>query len=158
MLPTIPVTTPVGRFNKYWIGVILNCSDYNTSNNATGVQDVSMIEVDFPLTSTTTTTVLKPVTTTIPRITTTTTTIESDCPQELIYGKHSSKTELLRYFRDTVLNQTPEGQEIIKLYYEWSPAIVKAMGEDEEFKEEVKEMMEGVLPLIMEWGLATLSD
>ena len=47
-----------------------------------------------------------------------------------------------------VLNKTSEGQELIKLYYEWSPAIVKAMEEDEEFKEEVKEMIDGVLELI----------
>jgi len=37
-----------------------------------------------------------------------------------------------------VLSTTTEGQEIIKLYYEWSPAIVTVMEEDEEFKEEVK--------------------
>ena len=40
------------------------------------------------------------------------------CPFEQIYGEHSEETELLRYFRDNVLNQTPEGQEIIKLYYQ----------------------------------------
>jgi len=42
----------------------------------------------------------------------------------------------------------PVGQEIIKLYYQWSPVIVRAMEEDEEFKAEVKEMIDGVLPLI----------
>ncbi|MCK5186739.1 MAG: hypothetical protein KAR43_06345 [Deltaproteobacteria bacterium] len=50
--------------------------------------------------------------------------------------------------RDNVLNKTPEGQEIIRLYYQWSPAIVKAMEEDEEFRGEVKEMIDGILPLI----------
>ncbi len=45
---------------------------------------------------------------------------------------------------------TLEGQKKIKLYYEWSPSIVKAMEEDEEFKEEVKEMVDGVLMLIGE--------
>ncbi len=34
------------------------------------------------------------------------------------------------------------------LYYQWSPAIVKAMEQDDEFKEEVKEMINGVLELI----------
>jgi hypothetical protein len=47
-----------------------------------------------------------------------------------------------------VLSQTPEGQELIKLYYQWSPAIVRAMENDEEFKEEVKEMVDGVLELV----------
>jgi hypothetical protein len=69
------------------------------------------------------------------------------CPSESIYGEHSKQTELLRCFRDNVLNQTPEGQEIIRLYYEWSPAIVKAIEQDEEFKEEVKGMIDGVLGL-----------
>jgi hypothetical protein len=42
------------------------------------------------------------------------------------------------------------GQEIIKLYYQWSPVIVKVMEEDEEFKGGVKEMIDGVLMLIGE--------
>ena len=40
------------------------------------------------------------------------------------------------------------GQEIIRLYYKWSPAIVRAMEEDEKYKEDVKEMLDGVLELI----------
>jgi hypothetical protein len=70
------------------------------------------------------------------------------CAVEEIYGEHSEQTELLRYFRDNVLRATPEGQEIISLYYEWSPAIIKAMEEDEEFREWVKEMIDRLLPLI----------
>jgi len=54
----------------------------------------------------------------------------------------------LRNFRDNVLSTTTEGQEIIKLYYEWSPAIVKGMEEDEEFKEEVRELGNGILLMI----------
>jgi len=44
----------------------------------------------------------------------------------------------------------PVGQELIRLYYQWSPIIVKAMEDDEEFKEEAKEMIYGVLPMIGE--------
>jgi hypothetical protein len=33
------------------------------------------------------------------------------------------------------------------LYYKWSPVIVKAMEEDDEFEEWVKEMIDGVLGL-----------
>jgi hypothetical protein len=47
-----------------------------------------------------------------------------------------------------VLNQSPAGKEIIKLYYQWSPAIVQTMEQDEEFKEDVKEMVDGVLELM----------
>ena len=63
---------------------------------------------------------------------------------------YSEETEILQYFRDNVLSKTPEGQEIIRLYYEWSPAIVKAMEKDEEFKKDLKEMIDGVLRLIGE--------
>ena len=88
-----------------------------------------------------------PTTTTTTIITTTTTT--TYCPISYIYDdEHSEEAELLRYFRDNLLNQTPEGQELIKLYYELSPTIVKAMEEDEEFKEQVKEMIDEVLELI----------
>jgi hypothetical protein len=82
---------------------------------------------------------------------TTTSCIEGDlCCIELTYGGHSEETERLRYLRDNVLKQTPVGQEIIRLYYEWSPAIVKAMENDEEFKQEVKGMIDEVLEMIGE--------
>ena len=80
----------------------------------------------------------------------TTTTDGGGCPAGKIYGEHSEEAETLRYVRDNILNHTPEGKEIIKLYYQWSPAIVKAMDEDEEFKEELKEMIDGMLELIVE--------
>ena len=55
----------------------------------------------------------------------------------------------MKYIRDNIFRQTPEGQEIIRLYYEWSPAIVKIMNHDEEFKEEVREVVDGVLELFV---------
>ena len=146
--PVIPATTPVDRINKKWIGIILHASDYNTANNVTGSSDVSAIEVDWPLT---TTTLTKTTSTTTPVITTTeptTTIIDDECPIDIIYGTHSDEAELLRSFRDNVLIATPEGKELINIYHEWSPAIVKAMEDDEEFKEEVKEMINTFLPMI----------
>jgi len=92
-----------------------------------------------------------PTTTTTAIITTTSissTTTTSICPSEAIYGEDSETTELLRYIRDVILSATPEGQEIIRLYYELSPVIVEMMEEDEAFKAQVKEMIDGVLPLI----------
>jgi hypothetical protein len=70
------------------------------------------------------------------------------CPIELIYGKQSARTKHLRHFRDTILSKTSEGQELIKLYYQWSPVLVKAMEEDEEFRQEVKGMIDSVVPMI----------
>ena len=74
----------------------------------------------------------------------TTTTI---CPLESIYGNDSEKMKLLRHFRDNLLGKTPEGKEIIRLYYEWSPSIVKAMEGDDEFTNEVKEIIDKILPV-----------
>jgi methyl coenzyme M reductase subunit D len=49
---------------------------------------------------------------------------------------------------DNVLTKTVEGREIIKMYYQLSPVLVAAMENDEEFKEEVKEIMDQILPLV----------
>ena len=95
----------------------------------------------------TTTTISGSTTSTISGSTTTTV---PPCPTETLYGEYSQQTELLRYLRDNVLSTTPEGQELIKLYYELSTSIVKAMEEDEEFKEQIKEMIDGVVELIKE--------
>ena len=75
---------------------------------------------------------------------------KEQCFAKEIYGENSKEIETLRCFRDNFLSQTPEGQEIIRLYYEWSPAIVKTMEEDGEFKVTIKEMIDGILPLIEE--------
>jgi hypothetical protein len=89
-------------------------------------------------------------TTTTDTATTTTTSSDINCPVEQLYGDHSRETELLRYFRDTVLSTTPGGQEIVRLYYAWGPAIVKAMEVDKKFRGEVRGMFDGVVPLIGE--------
>ena len=75
---------------------------------------------------------------------------ESSCAVRQIYGESSAKTQLLRSVRDNLLKTTPEGRELIKLYYQWSPVIVKAMEADEDFKEEVKETIELFLPMMRE--------
>jgi len=66
------------------------------------------------------------------------------CPTEQIY---------VRSFRDNVLSKTPEGQEIIRLYYELAPGVVKAMGEDEGFKIRMKAVIDGILPLVRAGGV-----
>jgi hypothetical protein len=80
--------------------------------------------------------------------TTTTTATSTPCPTAEIYGETSGEASLLRSFRDTVLSTTPEGQELIKLYYQWSPLIVAAMKEDDHFKEELKSLLDEVIVLI----------
>ncbi len=87
----------------------------------------------------TTTTTTVPSTTSIP---------DDTCPARRIYGDRSEETETLRRFRDGVLSRTAEGQEIIKLYYLWSPVIVKEMEEDEALRKWMKETIDRVLPII----------
>ncbi len=70
------------------------------------------------------------------------------CPVLRILGEDSPEVQLLRDFRDDILAQTPEGREIIQLYYALGPVIVKAMDEDEVFEAELRELLEGVLVLI----------
>jgi hypothetical protein len=70
------------------------------------------------------------------------------CLAQSMYGEDSNEVELLRSIRDNVLSKTQEGRELIKLYYQWSPIIVRAMEEDEEFKEEIKDIIDEILPMI----------
>jgi hypothetical protein len=78
----------------------------------------------------------------------TTTNGNNGCLSEEIYGENSEEAELLRYSRDNVLKKTFEGQEIIRLYYQWSPMIIKAMEKDGQFRQEVKEIIDMILPMI----------
>lgn len=72
------------------------------------------------------------------------------CPIVFALGKDAKEDELntLRGFRDEVLSETPEGQEMIKLYYEWGPLVIQAMDEEEKFKKKVREVIDAFLPLI----------
>jgi len=74
------------------------------------------------------------------------------CSVEELYGGYAKETLQLRNFRDSVLSKIPEGKRLIKLYYEWSPTLVEAMQEDEEFKGEVKKIIDGILPSIRMLG------
>ena len=92
-----------------------------------------------------------------PDITTTTTTSSSTtttplfpCPLLELYGEHSAEVNYLRYVRDEVLKKNPEGREVIKLYYQLSPFIVKLMREDKLFKEELRGMIESILSVLEE--------
>ena len=80
--------------------------------------------------------------------TTTTTSENGTCMFTGLLGYNDPRLAVLKEVRDTVLSRTEEGRELIKLYYQWSPLISEAMEEDEEFKEELKGMIDGMLSLI----------
>ena len=70
------------------------------------------------------------------------------CPMTFALGRDSNDLNTLRKFRDEMLSKTPIGQEIIRLYYQLSPAIVSAMVTDKAFKKEIKETIDEVLPIL----------
>jgi hypothetical protein len=138
------------------VNAATNWAGFNTSRisqfnanlidlNLTGLQGQQGQQISLDLTANT---AISSTTTIVPQ--TTTTIGKGPCPAEEIYGEYSEEIKLLRYFRDNVLSQTPTGKEIIKLYYRWSPVIVRVMEKDEDFKGGVKEMIDEVLRLITE--------
>jgi hypothetical protein len=70
------------------------------------------------------------------------------CPLQKIYGKNAKEVAILRNFRDELLSQTLEGRELIKLYYQWSPVIVKAIEKDGGIKESLQEIIDEIVQLI----------
>ena len=129
--------------------------DFKSSNSlyvrvVRGGQCESFVPSTTTTVASTSTSTMEPTTTTttVTPSTTTTTTVSTLCPIEQIYGEQSEEVDLLRRFRDSILSQTPEGQELIKLYYGLSPVIVAMMNEDEQFKAQVKEMIDGVVEVI----------
>ena len=109
--PNLQGCTPCGKGSS----VDAPGDDYEGAARPRGVgYDIGAFEYGSGAVTTTT----GPITTTT-IVATTTTTTEGACPSE--------ETQLLRYFRDNVLNQSPEGQDLIRLYYEWSPAIVNVI-------------------------------
>ena len=77
-----------------------------------------------------------------------TVTVAGKCFLLKLYGEDPETIKLLRNFRDHVLSKTPEGREIIRRYYQLSPFIGKAMEKDGVFKDEMRDLVEGILPLI----------
>lgn len=70
------------------------------------------------------------------------------CPSQYLYGESSEEVMLLRKFRDDELNTTPEGKQIIKLYYQWSSILLKVMEEDEVLQEDVKKVVDHIVGLL----------
>ena len=80
----------------------------------------------------------------------TTTAATPPCLAELLYGEGSEEVRMLRNIRDTILNSTPEGRELTKLYYAWNQLIVSAVEDDAEFKEAVKETVDRIVEVLAE--------
>ena len=116
-----------------------------------------------PITTSTTTPITISTTTTIPKTTTTipvpiptttsssystTTTIITVCLCEKIYEKNHDEVKILKLIRDEVLSKTPEGREIIKLYYQWSPVLLNAVEDDKILKRNLKKLIDDFLRMV----------
>ena len=61
---------------------------------------------------------------------------------ETMYGEDSEEVVILKHVRDHILQGTPQGREIVKLYYAWSPFIVRMIENDPDLQDELKEMLD----------------
>lgn len=122
----------------------------NSSTWAIGYGIASSLESNTTTTTAATTTITASSTTTTAGAVSSTTTSSGNglCPFQVLYGEYAGEIETLRVFRDEVLGTMPEGQELIELYYQWSPVIIQAMEEDGEFKEMAREMSDAVLLML----------
>ena len=137
-----------------WYDAAIEPGNFTISSNSMPVTttSVSISTTSAPSTtsSSSTPTTITLITTTTTSSTTFTTTIPKHfrpCLAEEIYGENSEQVELLRNLRDNTLRKIPEGREIIKLYYQWSPAIVRAVEGDDEFKEQMRHIIDRILLL-----------
>jgi len=114
--------------------------DYGSTSSSSTTSSLSSTTTTAAQSSSTTTTGNFPSTTTAD--------VMPDCPSERLFGGHSYAVNLLRKFRDDVLSKTPEGRQFIKLYYRLSPLVFKAMAEDKNFEDEIKAIIDDLLPMI----------
>jgi hypothetical protein len=91
-----------------------------------------------------------PTTTTTAAVTTTTTTAEpaGPCPAEAALGEDDARLDTLRAFRDQVLAKNPNGQKMIRMYYDASAAVVQMMDKDPALRESARKYLESIMPAI----------
>lgn len=87
-------------------------------------------------------------TTTAAVTTTTTSTPAGPCPAEAVLGEDDPRLDTLRAFRDQVLAKNPNGQKMIKMYYDASAAVVQMMNKDPELRESARKYLESIMPTI----------
>ena len=72
----------------------------------------------------------------------------SSCPIELLYGQHSREVTVLKKFRDSVLRKTIIGKQVITLYYELSPSVVKFISNNKYLRIEAQKLFDLFFPWI----------
>jgi len=74
--------------------------------------------------------------------------VEITCLIENMYGEHSEETAIFRSFRDRLLDKDPVVQELVSVYYQWSPLLIEYIEDDPALREELKEILDDLLPWI----------
>ena len=72
----------------------------------------------------------------------------NDCFIEYLYGTHSAQTNLFKCLRDSLLKQSKEGQEIVRLYNQYNALLISVIEEDPDFKNQVKDILDQLIPII----------
>ena len=117
----------------------------------TGIHDEDYFDITPGIPPTTTSRASTTSSTTITTPVNTTTALPVPlCLAEKIYGEYVEETELLRRVRDELLSKTDEGQEIIRLYYQWDALLAQALANNEAFTEEIKGLIDETLPVFEE--------
>ena len=72
----------------------------------------------------------------------------SVCPAALVLGERTNEADLLRQFRDTVLQKTPTGKALIEDYYRHSPELVLMLLQDMQLRHQIATVLIEVQPTI----------
>jgi len=70
---------------------------------------------------------------------------ETPCAASVALDNDQDKLDILRRYRDEVLVKTPDGQETIRLYYEWSPLLVEVIEDNEGLRQQVGYLCETII-------------
>jgi hypothetical protein len=76
------------------------------------------------------------------------TVIIKKCAAEAIYGRDSEETELLREYRDKVLSKSATGRQMIKTYYELSPAVADVLQKNDAVRASARRVLDSLMPAI----------
>ncbi|MEI6125600.1 MAG: rhodanese-like domain-containing protein [Pseudomonadota bacterium] len=72
----------------------------------------------------------------------------ASCAAVAIYGEGSEEIRALRDFRDAVLAQSPQGQQLIHLYYSISPVLAEYVRGNKGARAMLETVLDALLPLV----------
>ena len=70
--------------------------------------------------------------------------------QKATYSRDDEETELLREYRDKVLSKSATGRQMIKTYYELSPAVAEVLQKNDTARANARRVLDSLMPAIRE--------